>query len=46
MSNVGFETQLKNNTIFQCNVSYVQRPAQYTFGKKKLEIRGQDNIKL
>jgi len=43
-SNVGFRTQLKNNTIFHCNISYVYSPAQYTFRKKKLEIEG--NIKI
>lgn len=28
ISNVGFGTQLKNNTVFHCNISYVYSPAQ------------------
>jgi hypothetical protein len=50
MSNVGFEIQLKDNTIFYCNVSYVPSPAQYTIGKKKkkkkLEVEGKITLKL
>jgi hypothetical protein len=46
MSSVGFGTQLKNTTIFHCNIPYVYNPAKYKSGKKKTRSRGKDDIEI